>query len=143
MKIIRTHKVKVLGIEEYRKLPRKEWYKGGSSGAWCEIHEQYYVECKCPKIGNTPKKGGWLIELDQDGHYYGYPTQNIYMEYAMWIDRKLDKMVCSICGIETQVTANDVDAMEEIVTEFFDIHIMCGINKHMAQLAPRDERIKS
>jgi hypothetical protein len=134
MNIIRDHKVKVLNIDEYRKLPRKEWYEGGATGAWCEIHDQYYVECKCPKFGNTPKKGGWLIEFDKDGEAYGYPTKEIYLEYAMWIDRKLDKMICSICGIETQVNADNVHLIDEIVAEFFDIHIMCGVKKHMSQI---------
>lgn len=89
---------------------------------WCDEHEEYYEVCICPKVFSTPDEG-WLV--DESG-LWAYPTEELYNELSMWIERSGNKIVCTRCGNDIQAgeIISDVETMD-LVESFFDIHSQC------------------
>lgn len=119
MKIIRE-----LGtpVKQADQLPQRD------NLPWCEEHEEYFEVCICPKAHSTPDGDGWQIEGSPSGQI-AYPTEELYHELSLWIQRKESDLVCLICDGKVAFpeghAATDSEA-QDLVEAFFEIHSSCG-----------------
>ena len=90
---------------------------------WCDKHEEYYEICICPKPHSTPADG-WLVD---DNGLVAYPTEELYNELSMWIERRGHEVICTRCGSHVQVNElmSDLESMD-LIESFFDIHSQCS-----------------
>lgn len=117
MKIIYSKKVP---IKDSSELPEKDGMP------WCDEHEEYYEVCVCPKPHSTPMDG-WLVgRIEGEDGLVAYPTEELYNELSMWIERDKDKIVCTRCKSHVQVNEHmsDLESID-LVESFFDIHSQC------------------
>lgn len=98
---------------------------------WCEDHEEYYEVCICPKAHSSPEEDGWLVEKTPSG-LVAYPTEELYIELALWIQRQGRKLICRICqgdaAFSEGQTATETES-QDLVEAFFDIHSKCGLKE--------------
>lgn len=93
---------------------------------WCEEHEEYFQNCICPKPDSSAEKDGWHLEKDGRGSVYAYPTQRLYEELQLWIQRRGDKLVCTRCNDEFQISGalSEIE-MQDMIAAFFSVHEKC------------------
>lgn len=116
MKIVRIKPTEI-------KIPDKLSWKNGY--LWCDEHENAFLECLCPKLSSTPEKDGWSIE-EKDGTMVAYPTESLYNELGLWIDKKDGDMICTRCDESMQIRGLlTVVEIEDMVDSFYEIHYGC------------------
>jgi len=108
-------------IKEPEHLPLKDGMP------YCEDHEEYFEVCICPKPHSTPEEDGWLIGNTPSGKM-GYPTEELYRELSLWIQRQGRELVCIICKGDAAFPeghmVTDTES-QDLVEAFFTIHANC------------------
>lgn len=91
----------------------------------CFEHDLPFEGCICPKPYSTPESDGWYIE-EINGKRIAYPTEDLYNELAMWINRRNDELVCSRCGKSILIGQLYSEAeTSDLVEAFYEIHYSC------------------
>ena len=116
MKIVRSKPTPVVMGEN---LPQRD------GKPWCEDHGESFKTCICPKQISTADTDGWYVE-DTMGRLTAYPTEELYNELALWIDKKNDSMICTRCGESLPVGKYYSEAeTSDLVESFYEIHYGC------------------
>ena len=117
MKIIRTYPTTIKPLAEY---PLKD------DMPWCDLHEDSYATCVCPKEGDTPETG-WFVEKQSDGAVLAFPTEETFNNLALWVNKNGDEMVCDRCKATMQIdTTHGAQDTEDTVYAFYEIHEKCS-----------------
>ena len=95
---------------------------------WCDEHVEFYEQCICPKPFSSVETDGWYIEIGKDGTATAYPSEQLYNDLALWVDRRGDKLVCTRCARSIEIgqmyTETETD---DLVEAFFEIHYDCEL----------------
>ena len=93
---------------------------------WCDEHEEFYEHCICPKPFSSIDTDGWHVEVDDKGKGTAYPSEQLYNDLALWVDRRGNKLVCTRCGKSMEIAANYTETeISDLVESFFEIHYEC------------------
>lgn len=95
------------------------------TGDHCKIHNEPFINCICPKTYSTPETDGWYIEVI-DGKVTAYPTEELYNDLALWVERRGDDLLCTRCGRKITIGQMYTEGeASDYVEAFYEIHYNC------------------